>query len=171
MKSKYKKTKTKNNTIMSAELKEENRKLKEENKKHDEELQHDSNVYKQDKLKYIAKIEDQEVIIHYLNKEVDKYKKLFDEIYKENQKEKILKGIIVNEDNTIISINGIELKIGDEFGTEDDKRDWFTLKEIYVGKTGKYSLRTSFIGQDGVIQYKTIRICNSYITGQSKIMK
>ena len=101
-------------------------------------------------------------IVEYLNKEIDKYKKLFGDIKKENKKIKVVKGILVNDDKTIIAINGVELKIGDKFNVSGVKYTTYTLKEIYAGKTGKYSLRTD----EG-----TIRICNSYITGKKRVYK
>ena len=155
------------------EEREEKKKLKEENK-----TSNDVNIkLKDDNVKLIDEIEcmkshsdmseeeyegelkDKEAIVNYLTDELHKFKKLFDESKKENQKAKDIKGIVVNEDKTIITINGVELNIGDIFTTDNTE---YILKEIYVGKSGKYSLRTDKI---------TIRIGNSFITGKFKIFK
>jgi len=108
---------------------------------------------------YEGELKDKETIVNYLKDELDKYKKLFDESKKENEKAKDIKGVVVNEDKTIITINGIELKIGDKFTTDNTE---YILKEIYIGKSGKYSLRTDKI---------TIRIGTKYIIGKEKITK
>ena len=150
-------------------LKEENKKLKEENEKLIEtnELESigkdDDNGNYQDTIDELQLLVEKNTnIVEYLNKEIDKYKKLFGEIKKETEKAKDVKGIIVNIDKTIIAINGVELKIGDKFNVSGVKYTTYTLKEIYAGKTGKYSLRTD----EG-----TIRICNSYITGKKRVYK
>ena len=66
---------------------------------------------------------------------------------------------MVNEDKTKITINGVELSIGDKFTIDNTG---YTLKEIYIGKSGKYSLRTDS---------KTIRIGDKFITGKTKIVR
>lgn len=155
------------------EEREEKKKLKEENK-----TSNDVNIkLKDDNVKLIDEIEcmkshsdmseeeyegelkDKEAIVNYLTEELDKYKKLFNKSKKENEKVKDIKGIVVNEDKTIITINGIQLKIGDKFISDITE---YTLREIYVGKTGKYSLRTDKI---------TIRLGANFITGKFKIVK
>ena len=148
---------------------EENKKLKEENEKLIETNELESIVKDDDNGNYQDTIDELQLlvekntnIVEYLNKEIDKYKKLFGEIKKETEKIKVVKGIVVNDDKTIIAINGVELKIGDKFNVSGVKYTTYTLKEIYAGKTGKYSLRTD----EG-----TIRICNSYITGKKRVYK
>mgnify|MGYP003667976715 CR=1 FL=1 len=148
---------------------EENKKLKEENEKLIETNELESIVKDDDNGNYQDTIDELQLlvekntnIVEYLNKEIDKYKKLFGEIKKETEKIKVVKGIVVNDDKTIIAINGVELKIGDKSNVSSVKYTTYTLKEIYAGKTGKYSLRTD----EG-----TIRICNSYITGKKRVYK
>ena len=103
----YETWKKEQDNITITELKEENKKLKEES-------------------------EEQEVIVEYLNKEVDKYKKLFGDIKIETNKAKDVKGIIVNEDKTIISINSVELRIGDKFNVSGRMMTNFQHKFLLV---------------------------------------
>jgi predicted RNase H-like nuclease (RuvC/YqgF family) len=136
-----------------------NIKLKDDNVKLIDEIECMKSVIDMSDEEYEGELKDKEAIVNYLTDELDKYKKLFDESKKENQKAKDIKGIVVNEDKTIITINGVELNIGDKFTTDNTE---YILKEIYVGKSGKYSLRTDKI---------TIRIGNKYIVGKNKIFK
>ena len=127
---------------------------------------------------YEGELKEKEAIVKYLSNQLDKYKILFDTSKAENNKVKDVKGMVVNEDNTIITINGVELKIGDKFyatgyttaGGMKAELILFTLIEIYIGKTGKYSLRTTNDKSKEVGKI-TIRIGNSYITGKDKVWK
>ena len=136
-----------------------NIKLKDDNVKLIDEIECMKSHSDMSEEEYEGELKDKEAIVNYLTDELDKFKKLFDESKKENQKAKDIKGIVVNEDKTIITINGVELNIGDVFNVGDEV-GMFELKEIYVGKSGKYSLRTDS---------KTIRIGNKYIVGKVKI--
>jgi len=135
------------------------KKLKDDNVKLIDEIECMKSHSDMSEGEYEGELKDKETIVNYLKDELDKYKKLFDESKKENEKAKDIKGVVVNEDKTIITINGIELKIGDKFTTDNTE---YILKEIYIGKSGKYSLRTDKI---------TIRIGTKYIIGKEKITK
>lgn len=97
-------------------------------------------------------------VVEYLNSQIDKHKSTLQKVKTECDK---VKGISINQDKTKITINGVELVIGDKFSMSNEV-GIFELKEIYVGKSGKYSLRTD---------YKTIRLGNKFITGSVKISK
>lgn len=160
VKSEYKtmvKEDDKEEKIYNLEL--ENKQLKEENKKLIDELECRNSTWETKEKEFEAELKDKDAIIEYLNTQLDKYKKLFGEIKKETDKAKDIKGIMVNEDKTIITINGIELNIGDKFTTDNTE---YILKEIYIGKSGKYSLRTD---------KNTIRLGNKYIIGKEVINK
>ena len=139
-----------------------NIKLKDDNVKLIEEIESMKSVIDMSDEEYEGELKDKEAIVNYLTDELDKFKKLFDESKKENEKAKDIKGIIVNEDKTIITINGVEITIGGKF-KPTGYDGVLTLSQIYIGKTGKYSLRT----EEG----RTIRIGNSFITGKFKIFK
>ena len=133
--------------------------LQEENKKLIDELECRNSTWETKEGEYEAEIKDKETIIEYLNTQLDKYKKLFGEIKKETDKATDIKGIMINEDKTIITINDVKLSIGDKFTIDNTT---YTLKEIYIGKSSKISLRTD---------NKTIRLGYKYITGKVVINK
>ena len=136
-----------------------NIKLKDDNVKLIDEIECMKSHSDMSEEEYEGELKDKEAIVNYLTEELDKYKKLFNKSKKENEKVKDIKGIVVNEDKTIITINGIQLMIGDKFISDITE---YTLREIYVGKSGKYSLRTDKI---------TIRLGANFITGKFKIVK
>jgi predicted RNase H-like nuclease (RuvC/YqgF family) len=138
---------------------EQNKKLREENDKLIDELECKNSTWETKEKEYQTELQEKDAVIEYLNNQLDKYKKLFGEIKKETDKAKEIKGIMVNEDKTIITINGVKLTIGDKFTTDNTT---YILKEIYIGKTGKLSLRTD---------KNTIRLGNKYIIGRVKIVK
>lgn len=145
--------------LLNINFKKEIENLQEEKDKVIDELECMNSTWETKEKEYEAEIKDKETIIEYLNNELDKYKKLFGEIKKETDKAKDIKGIMVNEDKTKITINGVELTIGDIFTIDNDE---FILSQIYIGKTGKYSLRTDS---------KTIRLGDKFITGKTKIVR
>ena len=148
--------------IENSKLKEEIEELKENRDywKTEWEKDHEQRVIEQnnnEKLK--EEIKDKETIIEYINTELEKYKTTLKKFKTECDKVKEIKGIMVNEDKTIITINDVELTIGDKFCADNTI---YTLKQIYIGKSGKYSLRTD---------KNTIRLGNKYITGKDRIYK
>ena len=144
---------------------EENKKLREENDKLIDELECRYSTWETKEKEYEGELAELRLlvdkntnIVEYLNTQLEKYKTTLQKLKTECDK---VKGISVNKDNTKIKINDIELIVGDKFSLSNEV-GIFELKEIYVGKTGKYSLRTD---------YKTIRLGNKFITGSVKILK
>ena len=145
---------------------EENKKLREENDKLIDELECRYSTWETKEKEYEAEIQELQLlvdkntnIVEYLNTQLEKYKTTLQKLKTECDKAKEIKGIMVNEDKTIITINDVELTIGDKFITYNTT---YTLKQIYIGKSGKYSLRTD---------KNTIRLGNKYITGKDRIYK
>ena len=145
---------------------EENKKLREENDKLIDELECRYSTWETKEKEYEAEIQELQLlvdkntnIVEYLNTKLEKYKTTLQKLKTECDKAKEIKGIMVNEDKTIITINDVELTIGDKFITYNTT---YTLKQIYIGKSGKYSLRTD---------KNTIRLGNKYITGKDRIYK
>ncbi len=151
--------------FFNRDCKEETERFMKENEKLIDEIECRNSTWETKEKEYEGEIAELRLlvdkntnVVEYLNTQLEKYKTTLQKLKTECDK---VKGISVNKDNTKIKINDIELIVGDKFSLSNEV-GIFELKEIFVGKTGKYSLRTD---------YKTIRLGNKFITGSVKILK
>ena len=152
-------------TFFNRDCKEETQRYMEENEKLIDEIECRNSTWETKEKEYEGELAELRLlvdkntnVVEYLNTQLEKYKTTLQKLKTECDK---VKGISVNKDNTKIKINDIELIVGDKFSLSNEV-GIFELKEIYVGKSGKYSLRTD---------YKTIRLGNKFIIGSVKILK